>query len=35
MHDLAVTLALVYLAGYTVAWLQLGLWRLCWLWDED
>ena len=35
MHDLAVTVALVFVAGYAVAWLQLGLWRLAWLWDED
>ena len=35
MHDLAVTVALVFVAGYAVAWLQLGLWRLAWLRDED
>ena len=28
MSEYALTLALVYVAGYAVAWLQLGLWRL-------
>ena len=35
MSEYALTLALVYVAGYAVAWLQLGLWRLAWLRDED
>ena len=29
------TLALVFVAGYAAAWLQLGLWRLCWLWGRS